>query len=676
MKNLLRPLILLLVITNSQYINAQIIGDQPPYVLTTAQVKSWTTTGSTASDDLIATQPLLARFTNTNTQFNPQLSNNTEIAYLPDGMNNFGNYSEEQDQFNLFNFTNWAYIDKLVWFGGTADLPVLLPSAPWVNTAHKNGVKVYANLFFAPNAFGGSTSRIQDFLEQDTNGDFVVIPIMVAMMEYYNFDGWFVNQETNTDAATGQLVYEFLKELTAQVESLNKDVMWYDAMNLNGNVNWQNRLNEINSPFVQNDEDGNTTNGFEQRVSSSIFINFFWSGTILPSQSKDRAQIINRSEFEVFTGVDVWPGRNQGRFETVGNTWMGWIHENATIAKTSLGLFAPNCVYNNSEYSTFNNNPNDFESFYSEERHMFAGADRNPQLEDPSGFKGYSNWIPAASTITEIPFETNFNTGHGFRRFEEGVVTSEEPWHNMNDQDILPNWQFAFSEGSSVNGKWNFNSAFNSGNSLQVSGNLNPGVDNDLTLYKTAIPIVSETKIDLIYEYRETDDLELSYVLTFEDDPNTDVVLPFEVNDNLGWAGNSILLEDYAGRTLATIGLRFKSNIGINNYIINISNIRVHNGAPIDIDILGTEDLVSFEDGLQLIYPNNSDHVILASQNKDIRQVSYSLYTIDGRFVTTNKDTFRQNKIHIRKGNLTNGIYILVVKDEHGNSTTKKMVLY
>jgi endo-beta-N-acetylglucosaminidase D len=168
---------------------AQIINTAP-YILTVDELKQWTSSGPTASTDLIATVNLAPRFTNAATQFNPALSNDMKIAYLPDGMNNFGNYFGEQSQFNLYNFTHWAYIDKLVWFGGTASQTVQLPSSPWVNAAHKNGVKVFGNVFFAPTVFGGSTATLTNFLEQDGGGNFIAVPKMMAIMHYYNFDGW------------------------------------------------------------------------------------------------------------------------------------------------------------------------------------------------------------------------------------------------------------------------------------------------------------------------------------------------------------------------------------------------------------------------------------------------------------------------------------------------------
>jgi endo-beta-N-acetylglucosaminidase D len=173
------------------------------------------------------------------------------------------------------------------WFGlAVLRQSVQIPSSPWANAAHKNGVKIFGNVFFAPTAFGGSTTTLTNFLEQDGSGNFVAIPKMIAIMQYYHFDGWFINQETATNSTTAALMYDFVKDLTAAAEAVGKEVMWYDAMILSGNVGWQNRLNASNSVFVQRDEDADLSNGYETRVSSSIFINFFWGSSSFPNLSR------------------------------------------------------------------------------------------------------------------------------------------------------------------------------------------------------------------------------------------------------------------------------------------------------------------------------------------------------------------------------------------------------
>lgn len=636
--------------------------------LTVDDLKSWTPNGPNADDGLIATVPLAEKFINLDTQFNPSLSNNAEIAYLPDGMTNFASYSEEQPVFNLYNFTNWAYIDKLVWFGGTSVETVQVPSSPWVNAAHKNGVKAIANIFFAPNQFGGSTATMLNFLEKNDEDEFVSIPPMIAMMEYYNFDGWFINEETTTNSSTALLMYEFLRDLTTQVEALGKEVMWYDAMLLSGSVNWQNRLNANNSPFVQNDEDNDSSNGFETRVSSDIFINFFWAGTTRPTQSKQRAQTIDRSEFDVFTGVDLWPGRNQGDFETSGNAWMSWIHENQTTARTSLGLFAPSAVFNNPQYSNYNNDPDDYVNFYSAERHMFAGADRNPALVDASGFRGYANWLPASSTITTIPFETNFNTGHGFSKFEEGTETSTDDWHNMNDQDILPNWQFAFSNDD-LSARWDFFDAFNGGSSLEITGNLEANSPVDLTLYKTKLLLTEESKIDLVFKKETQDNSEISYVLTFESDPDGEVVIQTTSPENTNWTGESLLLGSFAGETLAKIAIRFETGQAINDYVVNIGNIRVHDDAALSVaqnSILDHNILIS--------YPNEN---VIAIHTGTLRpsDLDYTIFSLSGQAITNFKKTVGDDVITIETREFARGVYLITFETAEGENSTKKIIV-
>jgi endo-beta-N-acetylglucosaminidase D len=647
--------------------NAQIVN-APPYTFSIDDFKNWTPDGPLADDALIATEPLRPRFVNTDTQFVTDLSNEMEIAYLPDGMSNFANYSEEQSQFNLYNFTNWSYIDKMVWFGGTSVDTFSLPSAPWVNAGHKNGVKTFANVFFAPVVFGGSTETLTNFLEQNNDGSFVLIPVMIAAMQHYNFDGWFINQETDTNAETALLMREFMEDLTTEVEALGKEVMWYDSMLLSGNVSWQNRLNTNNSVFVQDDADGNSGNGFEERVSSSIFINFFWAGSAGPNASRVRAGQIGRSEFDVFTGVDLWPGRNQSRFQTGGNTWMGALQQSVTTPITSLGLFVPNMVFNNAEYSTFNENPDDYENFYSEERHMFAGADRNPRLEDASGFKGYANWLPAASTITEMPFETNFNTGHGLGKWEEGVQVSTDAWHNMNDQDILPNWQFAFSEDDMLQGSWDFDTAYNGGSSLRIEGSLNANDPIDLLLYKTQIPLTADSKIDIIYNQSDSENAQMMVLVDFVDTslPTAEFFIT-PTTDDL-WEDTTFFLSDYAGEEIATIGLKFLSGESITNYGVSIGNIRVHEGEALSVK----KNSLS-QNGFSIY--QNSDDIVLDIKWSSAPKITFSLLSLDGKLITQNQiDIAQKVNFNFSTSNLASGVYLVSLSDDK-QVVTKKLVI-
>lgn len=654
---------------------AQIINTAP-YILTVDELKAWTQNGPTASTNLISTVPLASRFTNQSTQFNPNLTNDMQIAYLPDGMNNFGNYFGEQNQFNLYNFTHWAYLDKFVWFGGTSSQSIQIPSSPWTNAAHKNGVKMFGNVFFSPTAFGGSTATLQNFLEQDGSGNFIAVPKMIAMMQYYNFDGWFINEETATTASVAALMHDFVRDLTTAAEAVGKEVMWYDAMRLSGAVGWQNRLNVNNSPFVQDDQDGDGS--FETRVSSSIFINFFWGSNAFPTQSRARATTIGRSQFDVFTGADIWPGRNQGNFETNGNQFMGYLHENATTPFTSLGLFAPNCIYNNSVYSNFNNDPNDYEAFYSAENHMFGGLDRNPALVDATGFKGFCNWIPEASVITNN-FATNFNTGHGKQKFGAGVITSVGDWHDMNQQQLLPTWQWAFSQNGPLTAKWDFDDAFYSGNSLKISGNLPANEAIDLMLFKTKLLVpqnLGTNVTEVIFKCAFPEDSKMKLLVVFADDVATKYEFPLNATPLPifnGWAsaGNGSAMQVHAGREIAMMGLRFYAETAVPDYAINIGQFL--SGAV----FLGIDEQTKESTFVTVSYPNTNNNTVTFTINwKGTQQLNYTIYDLSGKVVKTN--TIAVNKIthyNFDTSGISSGTYIVKFTDANNVSETKKLII-
>jgi len=648
--------------------NAQIVND-PPFILSVNELKSWTSGGATADANNIAIENLATRFTDASTQLNTALANDIEIAWLPDGMNNFGNYNGEQPVFNYYNFTHWAYIDKLVWFGGTADDTVQIPSAPWVNAAHKNGVKVFGNVFFAPNAWGGSTATMTNFLEKDASNNFIAVTKLKEIIEYYNFDGWFINEETDTNATNGQLMYEFVRDLTAAIEPLGKEVIWYDAMLLSGSVSWQNYLSGNNNAFLQNDENNNAADGYEQRVSSAMFTNFFWNTYQWPEASNGNANTIGRSPYDVFSGVDLWPGRNQPAFETGGNNWMSDIHNSATsVAYTSLGLFAANAIYNNAQYSNFNNDPNDRLNFYEAERHMFGGADFNPSQIDASGFKGISNWVPASSTITTLPFETSFNTGHGRKKFTDGTETSSTDWHNMSDQDILPTWQFARQGSSSIACSFDFNDAYNGGSSIKFDGMITGGSPSIIKLYKTNLSIGTETVLELTYKTGQITPTNMEVLLAFDDNPAN--LIPFSLGNStsVDWNEHVFNLSSYSGKKLVMIAFEMSSVTTVNPYVINIGKLKLLNDPA-----LSTGDFV-FEEFA--IYPNpNKGSFYVKLESNFGTEISVIVHDIKGREIFSNKYVNTINflqKINLKT--IQTGIYLVTVSDGDSKEIRKVII--
>lgn len=446
---------------------------QPDLTLSLADFMSWQPTTVTTQN--ISQVPLAIRYKAPNYQLAAGLDTNVKVLYAPDGMDNFGPYIDSAAQFNLFNFSHWESIDILTWFGGSAGTPVIVPSKAWVDAAHKNGVKVIGSVFMAPAAFGGSEAIMQSFLQKDAGNRFIAVSKLKQIAEYYHFDGWILNFETSVGNATGALAAAFVDSLHSNYSG---EVIWYDAMLQNGSVSYQNMLNNNNAYFF--------------RRSTGLFTNYNWSSANTVSNSASNAAGMGESAFKVYTGADMWPSRNaQPAFSSYN-----WIERIITgnVAKTSIAVFAMNFTFNYGGFSVFNNDASDYARFYAAERKIFAGVDQDPFTADNNAWKGLNAYIPVRTTLRSLPFETDFNTGHGLNYYHNGSLLRAGAWHNMSHQASLPSWTF-FTEGLTID--YDFDEAYSGGSSLQVAGNAG---QYDLPLYSCVLaPGALSLKPELAY---------------------------------------------------------------------------------------------------------------------------------------------------------------------------------
>ena len=99
--------------------------------------------------------PLAARFTPT--PANPtaragQARIQSLVAFGPTA----GNPSQGSATADYYAPTHWAYVDELVFWGGSSGEGLILaPNAPVVDAAHRHGVPVLGNIFLPPVAYGG-----------------------------------------------------------------------------------------------------------------------------------------------------------------------------------------------------------------------------------------------------------------------------------------------------------------------------------------------------------------------------------------------------------------------------------------------------------------------------------------------------------------------------------------
>ncbi|MFC7740274.1 hypothetical protein ACFQXA_03830 [Nocardiopsis composta] len=193
-----------------------------------------------------------------------------------------------------YAFTHWAYLEELVFWGGSsAEGLILAPTAPVVDAAHRNGVPVLGTVFLPPRTYGGDLQWTRDLVRRDEGGEYPVAAKLAEVADAYGFDGWFVNAETEGgDSALADAVRGFLKRLRTLS---GKRITWYDAMTTSGAIDWRNRLDEANEPFFH-DADG--------PVAHTMFVNFDWTAEGLAA-SAERARELGRDPHRLWAGIDV-----------------------------------------------------------------------------------------------------------------------------------------------------------------------------------------------------------------------------------------------------------------------------------------------------------------------------------------------------------------------------------
>ncbi|MFI0976652.1 endo-beta-N-acetylglucosaminidase [Streptomyces sp. NPDC021093] len=387
------------------------------------------------------------------------------------------NPSQGSPTADFYALTHWAYLEELVFWGGSSGEGIVLaPNAPVVDAAHRNGVRVLGNVFLPPVAYGGSLQWTRDLVQRDAFGRFPLVDRLIEVARSHGFDGWFINGETDAggDTQLAAEFVEFVKELRRSAPDLS--LTWYDAFNTEGRVGWQGALNDKNAAFF--------------RHSRTMFVDFRWSPAKL-AESAAYAKSMGRSPYDLMTGVDV-----------EANGWSTRTDWDAIVPATrdhvtGLGLYRPEWTLHSLPSAT--RTP---AQFHARDDQFWTG-----ERSDPTAPNGPGTWRPAAqyvadrSTVSALPFATSFNTGHGVGWYENGRRTGSAAWNHLGLQDLLPSRRWTVrTAGRRPQVGFAFDAAWRGGSSLLVEG---PGefaaAPVELDLYRTKLQVRGGT-IDLVHQ--------------------------------------------------------------------------------------------------------------------------------------------------------------------------------
>ncbi|MFG2075746.1 endo-beta-N-acetylglucosaminidase [Nonomuraea maritima] len=490
-----------------------------------------------------------------------------------------GNPSQGALDPNYYAFGYWQYVDKLVFWGGSAGEGLILaPNATVIDAAHRNGVKVYGTVFFPPGVYGGELKWVNDFV-QKSGESFPVADKLVEVAKYYGFDGWFINQETEGgDAALATSMRDLVKY--ARAKGPDVDFMWYDAMTENGQVSWQNALTPANDAFLSDPDP----------VSNSMFLNFWWSAAGLDA-SRSAAKALGRSEYDLYSGIDT---------ESNGyNTNVSWdaLFPPGQPHVTSLGLYRPEWTWKSSTGR---------DDFYAKDARYWIGANGDPSdTTTTSSWKGLAGYIAESTPVTTKPFVTGFNTGHGDFYNVAGTRVRTGGWNNLSLQDVLPTYRWLVSSsGSKLTPSLDFDDAYEGGSSLRLTGTLD--APNTVRLYESRLPVAEDTKLSVVVKTPKAGATHLKAAVAFTDAPTKWTTLDLGKTRGTGWERKTLDLSRFRGRTIAQIGLRAAAPATVESYDARIGRLAVYDGVverpapPVKPVVEGTTDVTPTRKTLRL----------------------------------------------------------------------------
>ncbi|XP_067938150.1 cytosolic endo-beta-N-acetylglucosaminidase-like isoform X3 [Watersipora subatra] len=370
-----------------------------------------------------------------------------------------GGYLEDRfvqgsEKYDAYRFYHWHLLDTFVYFSHHM---ITIPPPCWINAAHKHGVPVLGT-FITEWEDGqekcayllGDISVLEQFVDQ-----------MVNIAVHHSMDGWLINIENEIRAdQIGNLVL-FLRLLTQRMHLAipGSQVIWYDSVTVQGDLTWQNELNELNSIFFDECD--------------AIFLNYTWTAENLVNSARNSGERLQ----DVFVGIDVF-GRGMiggGGYNTKEALAL------ARKAQLSIALFAPGWVYE-------------------------VNGSREFDANEESVFRFWyylQPYLPMHVSCT-LPLASSFCQGWGKKTYIHGQAISDQPWSNLSMQQPQPTLTHSdMGHNPHQKYKWlHLEDGFMGGGAMRFVGRL-PSSGKALTysLFDTAIPM--ETSVYVRYTVKQ-----------------------------------------------------------------------------------------------------------------------------------------------------------------------------
>ena len=460
--------------------------------------------------------------------------------------------SQGANNFLGYQPTYWQYMDKLVYWAGSASEGIIIPPpAGSTDAAHQSGVKSLGQVFFPPSAFGGRQEWVRQMLTKE-NGKYIYAIKLYEIAKYMGFDGWFINEESG-GGSTSEWV-DFIKEFNG-IADANGDTQM--------EIQWYNAARTPNEAILKSHKN------------TSQFLEY---GS--PDDYRNYAGILGCTEAETFSKI-------YGGVQVVNSGHMGYTDALDWAMPVdghggSLALFCPEeRIWKDNVKNLLGTKDECGENAYSaqrktfyKERDMWVNQYGDPTYVDDFGWPGLSGRMLERSVISSMPFETSFCVGLGKHRFVEGEKQNTQDWYHSGVQSIMPTWRYWIENKEGLDVTIDWDDAYNFGSSLKIKGKLTAG-DHLMRLYKTMIPVTSGGTLRLVYKTSTPGSVEVR--LATESKVNGEMVTLSNptVTDKNGWTIAEYDLSQLNGKTVYMISLNMKSETEVADYVLSLGELAV-----------------------------------------------------------------------------------------------------
>jgi len=304
-----------------------------------------------------------------------------------------------------YSFLHWNCLDVFVYFSHNF---ITIPPTGWIAAAKMHGVKILGTVI---TEWKDGKKILEEILSDEKRID-VFVDRLTDIASFYGFQGWLLNIENPVEWTLVPYLLQLVEKLNSKIHEIYGSdglVLWYDSVTIEGKLQWQDEVNMLNRPFMDNCD--------------GIFLNYNWRTPDCdpPKYSLENSVVTvgDGRKTNIFVGVDVF-----GR----GCLGGGGLNTDVAMKKISerslsAAIFAPGWTYE----SSLENDQLSQDYFLKE--HLFWSK-LEPYLTFHALKLDYKSEHKEDNQQARLIFESKFETG---RRKDSFHLLS------MQTQPSLPN---------------------------------------------------------------------------------------------------------------------------------------------------------------------------------------------------------------------------------------------